>query len=551
MKFEQAELKEIWARSDEYFQFRYGEYTTFGARLKKWRELNDISQMEMAEAIYDYRKYLGLEDDDISQEVLKDEYSGNPAYKPIGYEVEAKRAQKKERRILSLMRTYHKWESKETDSFSADTPFSMTNLRILKKILECDYEFLFCEINTPHKHTEEISEQTGLSRSTIEKLFSYDKSYMQDGEKTNSALYAHSIITALDKIISDDDLMTYISWYLTNIDTSESDNEFEDEDTENDFTTITINKPVAGVPTEDAYLDGEPETLASDDIHLVYLITIANKLSKLRTSEKKEDVYYPSDLPSFDKIILAEDSDSFSERLRKWREYNHYTQDSVADLIYSYRKEHGLEKTVKGTSYMPEKESILRTYQNWESKPSEEKDTRLSMTDLFILKTIMGCDYEYLFGEINTLNAPARTLYHEIGLSPENINKLESYAKSIQEKVPGVPAYANRILSAIDLIVSDNDLLSNLAYYLSDMPFYPSMKLCSILKPVKIYGLPNPSQDAYYDYLFPEENEMRNVFFPAMFASFMALRERNRYNNQSVIDHTNREFDELQKKKNK
>ena len=65
MDFEQNELKEIWARSDEYFQFRYEEYRTFGGRLKKWRELNDISQMEMAEAIYSYRKLLGLEDDDI------------------------------------------------------------------------------------------------------------------------------------------------------------------------------------------------------------------------------------------------------------------------------------------------------------------------------------------------------------------------------------------------------------------------------------------------------------------------------------------------------
>ena len=89
MEFDQEELKEIWARSDEYFQFTYAEYTTFGARLKKWRELNDISQMEMAEAIYYYRKCLGLEDDDISEEVLKETYSGNPAFKPVDYEVDA------------------------------------------------------------------------------------------------------------------------------------------------------------------------------------------------------------------------------------------------------------------------------------------------------------------------------------------------------------------------------------------------------------------------------------------------------------------------------
>ena len=542
MDFEQNELKEIWARSDEYFQFRYEEYRTFGGRLKKWRELNDISQMEMAEAIYSYRKLLGLEDDDILNEELKKEYTGKAEYKPIDYEIDAKRTQKKERRILSLMRTYHKWEAKETDSFSADTPFSMTNLRILKHILECDYEFLFCEIDTPHKHTDEISEQTGLNRSTIEKLFSYDKSYMQDSEKTSSATYAHSIITALDKMISDDDLMAYLSWYLTNIDNAEEKSDVSDDDKDNEFSTISINRPVAGVPTEDAYMDGTTDVLTHDDIHLVYLITIATKLSQLRTAKRNQEIIYPADFPTLDKIVLAEDGDSFGVRLRKWREYNHYTQDNVADLIYSYRKEHNLEKTVKGTAYMPEKVSVLRTYQNWEAKSEDEKDTRLSMTDLFILKSIMGCDYEYLFGEINTMNIPEHTLFHEIGLSPENIDKLERYAKSLQEKVPNVPAYAGKILTTIDLIVSDNDLLSNLAYYLSDMPFYASMRLCSILKPVQSHGLPYPTQDAYADYLFPEENELRNVFFPAMFNSLIELRKRNIYNNQPIIDHTNREY---------
>ena len=534
MDLSQKELKEIWARTDEYFQFRYEEYSTFGARLKKWRELNDISQTEMAEAIYNYRKYLGLEDDDVTKEVLKEEYVGDEKYMPIDFEIEAKRKQKKERRIMSLMRTYSKWESKETDTFSADTPFSMTHLRILKQILECDYEFLFCEINTPHKHTDKIAEQTGLNTSTVEKLLSYDKSYMLDGEETISASYAHGIITALDKLLSDDDLMAYLSWYLTNIDTSVE----EDEDEDDDFSmsSISINRPVAGVPTEDAYMDGTVDVLGADDIHLVYMITIANKLSRLRDRKNAEKTFYPSDIPSFDRIVLAGDGDSFGDRLRKWREYNHYTQEYVAELIYNYRKDNNLQKTAKGTPYMPEKESVLRTYQNWETKTNDDKDTRISMTDLFILKTIMGCDYEYLFGEINTMNAPAHTIYQSIGLSHENIDKLELYAKSLQEKVDGVPAFASNILSTIDLIVSDNDLLSNLAYYLSDMPFDPNMRLCSILKPVHRL-VPFPPHDAYADYLFPEDNEMRNVFFPAMFSSLFELRKRNLYNHQPIIEH--------------
>ena len=70
---------------------------------------------------------------------------------------------------------------------------------------------------------------------------------------------------------------------------------------------------------------------------------------------------YPDNLPSFTQVFLAKENDSFGERLRKWREYKHYTQDTVANLIYSYRRENNLEKVVKGISYMPEKESILRT----------------------------------------------------------------------------------------------------------------------------------------------------------------------------------------------
>lgn len=523
------ELKEIWTRTDEYFQFRYEQYSTFGARLKKWRELNDVSQIEMAEAIYNYRKYMGLENDDISDEVLKSEYEGNERYKLANTETVIKREQKKERRITSLMRTYHKWESNETDAVLADTPFSMAHLRILKKILECDYEFLFCEINTPHKHTDEMAEQTGLKTSTIEKLFSYDKSYMQDKEPTSSAFYAHGIITALDKLISDDDLMTYLSWYLTNTDTSAD--EFDEED-EEQSDTITIVRPVAGIATEDAYMDGTVNVLDSDAVHQVYMITIAAKLARLREKKTAEKPFYPSDLPSFNRIVLANEDDSFGERLRKWREYKHYTQDKVAELIFNFRKDHNLQKTVNGKPYLPEKGSIIRTYQNWEKKSNADNDPRISMTDLFILKSIIGCDYEYLFGEINTLNTPEHTIYQSIGLSHENIDKLKLYAKSLQEKVEGVPAYASNILSTIDLIVSDNDLLSNLAFYLSEMPFYPNMRLCSILKPRKAMGIPFPPHDAYANYLFPEDSELRNVFLPAMFSNLLKLRKRKLYNHQ-------------------
>ena len=184
---------------DQYFQFQYEEFRTFGARLKKWRELNGISQKEMAEAIYSCRKKLGLENDDISNEKLKETYTSTTEYLPIDYEILEKRTQKRNRRISSLLKTYLEWEKKETTASLADTPFSMTHLRILKEILDCDYEFLFCEIDTPHKYTNHLVHQTGLNISTIEKLLSLNTMYNISSKDSNpSATLAHSIIVALD-----------------------------------------------------------------------------------------------------------------------------------------------------------------------------------------------------------------------------------------------------------------------------------------------------------------------------------------------------------------
>lgn len=531
MKFTQSELKEIWARSDEYFRFTYEEYNNFAARLKQWRALNDVTQTDMAEAIYEYRKLLGLEDDDISNVKWTDTYTGAPEFKPIDYEVTEKRKKKREQRINSIMRTYHQWENKETDSFSSNTPFSMNNLFILKQLLQCDYEFLFCEIDTPHKKSRKLSELTGLNLSTVEKLSSYDKSYKNDDNSSISAYYAHGILTALDKLISDDNLMMYLSYYLTNL----------NDDTSEDY--LTVVTPVAGIPTEDAYMDGRDFTLNADAIDFVYMMTISNKLSQLR-EKYHESSTVKRNIPYVDEIILAEESDSFGERLKKWREYKRFTQTEVRDMIYNYYIDNKLRN--KPSSDKEKKllnNAILRTYQNWESKKDLKKDTRLSMSDLKMLKDITGCDYEYLFGEINSMTAPELSIYHSLGLSPENIEKLEAYATIyMPDEAPDIPKYANHILTAIDLIVTDNDLLSNLAYFLSDLEYDVNFNHSNILKPIKIYGLNIPFEDAYIHDLFPKNKELRNVFLPAIFTSLTKLRERNIYNNQLIIDQTNKEY---------
>lgn len=279
----------------------------------------------------------------------------------------------------------------------------------------------------------------------------------------------------------------------------------------------------------------------------------ANKLSIIEKQSIFDGTFPRDDMPSLDRIYLAKDGDSFGQRLKNWREHNHFTQEYVANLIYNFRMDHGIEKTSKGSRFTPEKDSVLRTYQNWEAKKND-KDIRISMADLFTLKSITGCTYEYLCGESNYIESRCDNLYKIIGLNPQNINKLELYSQSLQESVNRVPPYARNILSTIDLIVSDNELLSFLLYYLSDMPFDANMRQCSILKPIKLHtnivDLHCSAEDGYYDYLYPKDNEMRNVFLPAIFTCLKNLRKKNLFNHQPIIDHIDEETKKSKSVKN-
>ena len=67
-----------------------------------------------------------------------------------------------------------------------------------------------------------------------------------------------------------------------------------------------------------------------------------------------------------------------------------------------------------------------------------------------------------------------------------------------------IPAYASQILSALDLIISDNELLSDLTYFLSDLPYYPRLNFCSVLKPID-FEINSPADIAYMGMLFDDK----------------------------------------------
>ncbi len=461
----EKQLKEVQSRTTEYFEFIFNKEITLGSRLKKWRELNKISKTDMAEALYNYRCYLCLEDDD-------------------------NKSLSKEKRISSLIKTYSQWETKETDSFFASTPFSLENLFILKHLLHCDYEFLFGEIDTLHKHTKALTKLTGLTIASIEKLLSYFQIAKSNNTMFISTNYSRELINTLDLLISDDDFMTYLSYYIT---------EYKSED----VSPITITKPVAGIASEDAYMDGNEEFLNTETVNLIYKLTISNKLCQLRDqSYVKNCVFEKSSIPYVGDFFIADPTDTLGERLKKWRKLNNYTQQDVCDLILLYYMKHNLRPTPSNDKEKATlKATILRNYQNWESKRDASKDTRLSMHDIQMLKEIMNCDYEFLFGEINSLKVPELTIYNKLGLSEETVEKLENYSNEwIQEQIQ----QSRDILTTINLLLTDNDLLTSLAYFFSDLPYIVNTDSKILL----------------------DEKECKNIFLPAICECFNKLHKQ-------------------------
>lgn len=488
MDLSEVVLKELWSRSDIYFQFSFDEYKSFGSRIKKWRELNKLTQRDIANVIYNYKKVQNL---------------------PIST-------------TDSIMRMYGKWESKSTDF---NTVFSVQNIKILKELFKVDYDFLFCECDTPHRATKELSEKTCLSISAIEKLSALDKGYVGE-ESSSSACYSHVLLTTLDAIISDDDLLCYLSYFLTHL-------YYEEENDDEDMNTISILKPVNGCTDEDSILDGETIEIDIPNQLSVFTMTIASKLCILRDKLRKDS----SDTFTIDSAIYETNSvccedTSFGDRLKIWREYNQCTQDYFADMIVSYRQEHNLSSISKS--------SVLRTYQNWEGKSNSEKDIRISLQDLKMLKNIMKCDYEYLLGDINDFKVASKDTEIILGLSKSSIEKLTRYGRSLSQHDSNVPAYASQILSSLDLIISDNALLSDLTYFLSDITYYPRLNFCSVLKPIE-FDISSPADDAYRNLLF-NDTELRNVFLPNICRSLIKLRERNHYNHMPLKQHIDNNY---------
>lgn len=474
MKNNNLDFQDTWMQTDKYFQFFFDDFKTFGSRLKKWRELNQLTQNNVAEAIFFQRQSLGLSSVSIN----------------------------------SLIKAYGHWEKKETNFV-----FSLNNFRILKNLLNADYDFLFLDCNTPHKHTPEIMNKTCLSPHTIEKLSSLSVIYHHDNLSSNS-YFSKCILDALNLLLSDDDFLCYLSYFLTHYC---SDKSLKDKE----FTTISLLKPLNGSCDEDSILDGDVVDIDMPTQLSIFSITLSHKLCDIRdrqhsTIKKKTFTNISTD--------TGKEYLPLGTQLKKWRTENQLTQDNVADMIINYKTTHGL---------IPKsKKSTLRTYQNWETKTDSEKDIRISFSDIKMLKTLLNCDYEYLFGESNELKKNW-SIDQILGLSKINIRKLISYAKFLSIEHTKAPAYAANILTSLDLITSDNELLSDLAYFLTDLDFYVQQNFCSLLKPID-NSMNTPADNEYCEKLF-NGSEKSNVFLPSIIEKLFSLRRKNFVNSYQEL----------------
>jgi len=470
--FSNKELHEIWDIEDKYFQFNYGEYNTLGARLKKWRELAGYTQREIAEYLYE-------------------------SYEELGKETA---------KLDSIQRKYLSWESNNQDINNVS--LTMTDFFLLRRLIGCDYEFLFCEINTLHKNTNVLSELTGLNTTSIETLLSFEDFKLYDSD-SDLAMYAITKQLIFSLIATDEKLLLYLSNFLTNV----------SEDNENERVQIAI-------PQRRKYeLDINSKELKNDDLMDVHLFTIVNLLGRLKESLSEQEITFA------EKDVITEDTlcpanSPLGVRLKAWRDLRGVTQRETSEKLCDAAKEILNEN--------PSFESIMRTYQNWEGRKTAEKDVRIHIGDLKLLKHVMECDYAYLFGNIDCLYIPFSDPQTFTGLTNEAIDSIKKYSHPGEKD----PSYYSNYIKTLDMIIGDEELLTELAYYLIGAPQAIDYGDNDLLKPTALAAelIPFPLIKDYYANLYTNSDES-NILLPLICKRLLLHRNETKRINDIIYQH--------------
>lgn len=470
--FSDKELHEVWDIEDKYFQFNYSEYKTFGSRLKKWRELAGYTQREIAEYLYD-------------------------SYEELG---------KKPSKLDSIQRKYLAWESINQEP--KDILLSMTDLYLLRQLIGCDYEFLFCEINTLHRNTKELTEYTGLNNTSIETLLSFADINLYDFDDEISMItFTKQFI--ISKLACNEKLLLYLSYFLTSF---EGDKEGQE---------ATIDIP----HIKKQVLDRRQLNLKYNDLMDVQLFTIMNLLGRMKESIKDSK-------PSFDfnnsikQDSLCPANSPLGVRLKAWRDLKGITQREAAEMLCEKAKELHMEQPIF--------ESVMRTFQNWESKKSESDEVRIHIGDIMLLKQIMECDYAFLFGNINYLYVPFSTPQKYTGLTNKAMDSLYKYSHPSDKD----PAYYNSFLQVLDMIICDDELLTELLLYIIGGQQSIDYGESDLLKPnaMLLALMPIPKNMDYFTSLYTGDDES-NILLPLICKRLIMHRNDTQRIRDIIVQH--------------
>lgn len=366
-----------------------------GKKLKEYRKNNKLSCMDMANKISEKRQQLGLSN------------SMN----------------------TSFMRTYNNWEKNNMPG-----TISIINLKILRDIMGCSYEYLIEDIQTFYPNNLNIKNKCFLSDNSINKLMNINHEMVYSNDEQIRLLREEMIYTLNVIILGIEkynffDICDYNMWIKTSLCQSSE--------------KPSLLFPLYGDSTnEDRILDGEEKEVDGTNVLNIFLYNNIYKIFENRNKFREEINANRSGI-----IVSDEDKDySFGNRLKNFRRRNNLSQKEMAEKIAEYRKEHNINSVST--------DSILRSYQNWEN--NKNKEMRITIEDLKMLKEIMNCKYEYLL-ENRMYHCDMTDLLEEkLGILSSRLDKTDLYQ-----------------LTFISNIILDDELFSYFTFLLSDkLDFY-------------------------------------------------------------------------------
>ncbi len=381
---------------------KYQANREFGARLKACRELQGKTQEEIAIEIL--KKRILMETSEISAEDLE-LYMGVQEGKvrlkdftPI---------EGTERVINSVRSNYRDWETKSLNK--GDIKFSLNNLRILKSIYHCDYDFLLGDFDLPHRNSKDLAVSLGLSLNTVETLALFTDKYRWKG----MPFYSY-VLSAIETLIRSRLLLVILIPFF--------DGHFE----------------------HDMFLKMNNIYIQSDEYFSIFKSKIICELHRI--ADDTIPVSPDQEIKKQDESVIP-----FGIQLERLMTGKGLSTSALASLIYDYEEKNDLAP--------PLEESLVRTLNNWKKKTDPDSDVKLSLTDFRALKEVLSCSYEYLFGETEDPSPEESGTMINMELSDQAVKILNEYKADdcFCSVIIDILMTSDRLLYLLTLLFTDID----------------------------------------------------------------------------------------------